>query len=83
MNLFFLHYHVGFFDVDEDAVLLDEVFEVILGDFALVDGRDLIHKVGQLTLQLLRRVRLVDVLGDLFLQVAGQVQVEHGRVGQV
>lgn len=75
--------HVVVLDLLEHAVVLNEVLEVVLGDFPLVRRRDLVHEVGQLALQLLRRVRLVNVLGDLFLEVSGKIKVKHGRVGQV
>ena len=54
-----------------------EALEGLFGDFALVNRRDLAHESGQLRLQLLRRVRLVDVLEDLRLETGREIQVQH------
>ena len=43
----------------------------------------LVEEVGHLRLQALRCVRVVDVLADLGPNVTRQIQVDHGRIGQV
>ena len=46
LNLLLLDSHIGFLDFDQHAVLLNQVLEVVFGDLALVDGRNLVHEVG-------------------------------------
>jgi len=42
--------HVSFFDAEKNAVLPDEISEGFLGYLALVNGGNLVHKIGQLRL---------------------------------
>lgn len=69
--------------VAHDIVGLDDADEGRLGDLVAQGRFQILQELRHLVLQILRRVRIVDVLADLVLQRTAQLQVDHSSVCEI